>query len=179
MNAPAPFDVLLDTIAAGLGIPQLWGAAADAAESAETRVVWVPRDPGGISSEPCPFALPGLEVISRRLMHLDVHLYAATEAELYDLHDNLGAQLDILAGPTFGRPPIGGDPARPGYEYGQASSAGPEGDDVANATWAAVVPVTLKSFVSRAALPTAPIVSVPVQVVTTDTDGSNEQQAIP
>lgn len=179
MNAPAPFDVLLDAIGAAIGVPCVWGTKADAAASVEARVVFVPPERGGISLELCPFGLPGLVVIGRKVVRLDVHFYATSEDELLQLYGDVGAQLDILAGPTFGRPPLAGDPARPGYEFGALSTLGDAGDGASSATWSAAAPAALKDFVSRETRPTAPIVSVPVAVVTIETDGSNEQAAIP
>jgi len=173
---------ILDRLTVYTGVENLIGAAEDARIGAPPRITWVPPEKGGIATEMATFAIPDGDVQELQLQKFDVHIYASSYTELLALHAAIGNGLDIYFGPPQGQlPTLASDGlARPGYEFGAASSVGPvQRPEVAGA-FACVCPATLKAFTQRATYTTtAPIRSVPVTVTTTDADGQNEQPAIP
>lgn len=150
MNAdsPTPFDALFIALEGKLKVPMLKGTSSDAAGSAERRVIWI-RD-GGLGTENCPYQLPGVKVISRRVHPWTATVYGASDLDVCQLVDQLEVQLEAIIGPRQGI-----DDVRTGYRFA-AGKVEPMGDDDAAEIYVCDVAITLFTLTIAEARPLAP-----------------------
>jgi hypothetical protein len=156
-------DAYLDAITAEIGVEQRIGAAEDARIGAPPRMVWVPPKKGALQIRPAPFARAGEDVVVWAEARFDVSIWADSYGAAYDLYTALWTALDSLFGPPAGRPAVGSDPSRPGYDLGDPSDL--VIDERVAGSVALTAPATIRSFVDRGQFATSrPIEEVPTAV---------------
>lgn len=170
-------EVALERVSGFMGIEHRLGSAEDARVGAPPRIVWVPPERNAIRIAPAPFARPGGEVITWAEGAFAVTFWGESYDAAMTLYTDTWTALDTLFGPPQGRPEIDADEARPGYSLDDPSQI--TGASNVAGSVALVSTATLRAFIARKRYGTAPIVSVPISVVTTAPSSTVEEPAIP